>query len=38
MGEKFNLGVHSEEFKKIATKIKEKENFKTDRNPWTQPF
>lgn len=24
MGEKFNVGVHGEEFKKVATKIREK--------------
>ena len=38
MGEKFNLGVHNEEFKKVATKIQNKEAFETDRDPWTKPF
>ena len=38
MGEKFNVGVHNEEFKKVATKIKEKERFDTDTDPWNSKF
>ena len=38
MGEKFNVGVHGQEFKKVATKIKEKERFENDTNPWKSKF
>ena len=27
LGEKFNIGVHTEQFRKVATKIKQKERF-----------
>ena len=38
MGEKFNVGVHGEQFKKVATKIKQKERFDKDTNPWETKF
>lgn len=38
MGQKFNLGVHNEAYKKVATKIEQKERFGTDQDPWTKPF
>lgn len=38
MGQKFNLGVHHEEYKKVATKIAKKERFDSDRDSWTKPF
>ena len=38
LDEKFRIGVHDEELKKVATKIKEKQQFETDSNPWKQPF
>lgn len=38
MGEKFNLGVHNEAFKKVATRVAKKERFDTDQEAWTKPF
>lgn len=36
--DKFNVGVHDEEVKRVATKIKQKEEFTTDRQPWNAPY
>jgi hypothetical protein len=38
LDEKFRVGVHQEDLKKVATKIKEKDRFDNDTNPWKQPF
>jgi hypothetical protein len=36
--DKFKVGIHDEEVKRVATKIKQKEEFITDRNPWQAPY
>lgn len=35
---KFNVGIHDEEMKRVATKIKQKEEFVNDRRPWQTPY
>jgi hypothetical protein len=35
---KFNVGVHDEDMKRVATKIKQKEEFVNDRKPWQTPY
>ena len=35
---KFNVGIHDEEMKRVATKIKQKEEFVNDRKPWETPY
>jgi len=38
MGEKFNLGTHTEAYKKVAARVAKKERFDTDQDSWTKPF
>ncbi len=38
MGEKVNLGVHHEAYKKVAAKIVKKERFHSDDDAWTKPY
>lgn len=35
--EKFRVGIHEEEFAKVALKLKQKESF-SDKKPWTNAF